>query len=376
MQVPAARIIALERRPRHEGREVAETAANLSRRGAKQQHIVGRIQCGARCESALDLPRAPFVFDRAQAQPKRLEGVAERVERRLHQIHVGFGVVVITGLGRPGPDRTAAGAGRADVLLAQMIVGDAQQIPLDLRADDARAAAIGQTSERLAQQLARREMKRPAVVEIFVAENPADARRPRQGAKGRGIGDEGEIGRARHLVEPHAAAARERREDARARGIECRGSDADVVAGVQRRNESRDGQRLGARIAVSVAPGEPDIAELVRLQPTLDVVGAPPLLVAPQAVLFDEGGPRAHGSTVTAVRAAVLLQRRVAQHHGRIVRNASCQCPGGRRSRSGRAGEIGVDLSSSAAGDQTGFSPRIVTRRIKRRSLALKSVRA
>ena len=39
---------------------------------------------------------------------------------------------------------------------------------------------------------------------------------PRQHAKGRRIGNDGEIGRAGHLVEAHAAAARERREGARA----------------------------------------------------------------------------------------------------------------------------------------------------------------
>ena len=61
-----------------------------------------------------------------------------------------------------------------------------RQIPLDLGADDAGAAAIGELLQRLAQQLARGEMKRPAVFEILVAENPPDAGGPRQRPEGRG----------------------------------------------------------------------------------------------------------------------------------------------------------------------------------------------
>ncbi len=138
MQMPAAGVITLERRARHEGGEIAEPPAHLPRRGAEQQHVVGGVERGARRKRALDLSGAPFVFDGTQAKSERLVGIAERIEHRLHQIHVGFGVVVIAGLGRPGFDRTAAHAGRADILLAQMLVGDAKQIPLDLGADDAR----------------------------------------------------------------------------------------------------------------------------------------------------------------------------------------------------------------------------------------------
>jgi hypothetical protein len=39
---------------------------------------------------------------------------------------------------------------------------------------------------------------------------------------------------------------------------------------------------------MGVAPGEPDIAQLFRLDPALDIGGEPALFVAPQAVLFDE----------------------------------------------------------------------------------------
>src|ERR1700678_4090492 len=116
-------------------------------------------------------------------------------------------MIVIPGLDRPGPDRPAALARRPDIVLAQVIVGDAQQIPLDLRADDGGAAALAEFLQRLAQKLPRREMKRTAFVEIFVTEYPADARSPRQDAKGCRIADDREIGRARHLVEAHAAAA-------------------------------------------------------------------------------------------------------------------------------------------------------------------------
>ena len=111
----------------------------MARRGAEQQNVVGGFQCGARRKGAFDLSRAPLVFYGTQAEPQRLERIAERLEHRLHQIHVGFGMVVIAGLYRPGFDRTAARAGHADIVFAQVIVGDTQQIPFDFGADDARA---------------------------------------------------------------------------------------------------------------------------------------------------------------------------------------------------------------------------------------------
>ena len=113
----------------------------------------------------------------------------------------------------------------------ELILGDAQQIPLDLQARRRKPMPLlGQPLELPAQQLPRREVKRHAAVEIFVAQHPADAGRPRQHAEGRGIGNDGEIGRAGHLVEAHAAAARERREGAGIGGIERGGRDVDVVA--------------------------------------------------------------------------------------------------------------------------------------------------
>jgi hypothetical protein len=58
---------------------------------------------------------------------------------------------VIPGLGRRRFDRPAADAGRADVLVAQMVFRDAQQIPLDFRADGAVITTIGKAAQRLAQ---------------------------------------------------------------------------------------------------------------------------------------------------------------------------------------------------------------------------------
>ena len=197
-------------------------------------------------------------------------------------------MVVIARLDRDRLYRAAADPGRADIVGAEMVVGDAQQIPLDLRSHDARIAPLGEAAQRFAQKLTRREMKRRAVVEIFVAQDPADARRPWQYAECRWIGDDGEIGRARHLVEAHAAAARERGENARAGGIERRGGDTDIVAVAQRRQERGYRQCLGARIAVRVAPCQPDEMQLFGFDAARDLGGKPPLFVAPQAMLFDE----------------------------------------------------------------------------------------
>ena len=65
------------------------------------------------------------------------------------------------------------GARRADIVIAQMVVGHAQQVPLDLSADDAGAAARAETRKRPAQEPARGEMKRPAVAEILIANQPS-----------------------------------------------------------------------------------------------------------------------------------------------------------------------------------------------------------
>src|SRR5579862_3621751 len=143
MQVPAAGVKSLQRRPAHEGREITEAAADLPCRGAEQEYIIGRLERGARRKCALDLSRAPFILDRAQPEPELLESIAERVEHGLHQIHVGFGVIVVAGLYRPSADRVPACPGHADIVVAQMVFGDAEQIPLDLRADDAGMSAFG-----------------------------------------------------------------------------------------------------------------------------------------------------------------------------------------------------------------------------------------
>src|SRR5580704_2170925 len=118
MQVPAAWIKSLQRGPAHEGRKITESAADLPSRGAEQEDVVGGLKRRARREGALDLSGAPFVLDRAQAEPERFEGIAERIEHRLHEIHVGFRVIVITGLRRPGADRTAARTRHADIVVA------------------------------------------------------------------------------------------------------------------------------------------------------------------------------------------------------------------------------------------------------------------
>ena len=175
MQMPAARIKALDAGPRHEGCEMAHAPADLSRRRAENEHVIGGGERVARRECALHLTRSPFVFDRAQRQTKRLIAIGERAQHRLHQIHVGFRMIMIPGLNGGCGD----GLSRFKGL------------------------------ERLAQQLARREMKRSPIVEIFVAENPPRARRPWQNAKGRGIWNDGDVRRACHLVQPHAAAAHE-----------------------------------------------------------------------------------------------------------------------------------------------------------------------
>src|SRR5262249_32465998 len=65
MEVPAAGVIALERRPAHERGEMSHPAADLPRRGAKEERVIRRLQRRSRGERALDLPRSPLVLDRS-----------------------------------------------------------------------------------------------------------------------------------------------------------------------------------------------------------------------------------------------------------------------------------------------------------------------
>jgi len=65
-------------------------------------------------------------------------------------------------------------------------------------------------------------------------------------------------------------------------------ADVDVVTGLERGDERGDCHRLGTRGAMRIGPGEAHELEVVPLAPALDLLGLPPLLVAPEAVLFDE----------------------------------------------------------------------------------------
>ena len=56
-------------------------------------------------------------------------------------------MVVITGFSRPSVDGTATDARLADILFIEMIVGDAQQVPLDLGADHAGVALFDEFLE-------------------------------------------------------------------------------------------------------------------------------------------------------------------------------------------------------------------------------------
>ncbi len=227
-------------------------------------------------------------LDRAQWQLELLERPRQLGEHRLHQVHVGFGVIGIAGLGRRGLERAAAQARTADMLVAEPIFRDSQQVPLDFEADHVAHALVGKPPQYFAQQLPRREVERHAAVEIFVAQHPADPGRPGQDAEGRWVGNDGEVGRAGHLGEPHPAAARERGEDAGIGGIERRGRDIDVVARGQRGDEGRHGDRLRPRRPMRVGPGEPHELQLFLLDPELDLLGLPPLIVGPKTVPFDE----------------------------------------------------------------------------------------
>ena len=82
------------------------------------------------------MPRSPLVLDRTQRQTERAVGARELAEHRLHDVHVGLGVVRVARLEGRGADRAPSHARHADVLLREAILGEAREVPLDLEADD------------------------------------------------------------------------------------------------------------------------------------------------------------------------------------------------------------------------------------------------
>src|SRR5919109_546712 len=152
--------------------------------------------------------------------------------------------------------------------------------------------------------MARREMERPAVAEIFVAQHPADAARPGQDAKGARVRNNHQIRRAGHLGEPHAAAAGEGAKDARARRVERGGGDIDVVAALERVEEHWRRQCLRARGAVRIGPGEAHELERLALQPLFKRLRLRALLIGPQAVLLDE-----HSTILSVLRLVAVGKR-------------------------------------------------------------------
>ncbi len=188
--MPAARVKAFERRPAHEGREIAEATADLARGGAEENEIVGRFERGSGCECAFHLSGAPFIFKRSKRKIQFLQRIRHRGKRHLHPVQIGFRMERISRLDRIDVRRAALEAGRPDVLKCQMLLGAPQQVPFDLEADAALHPSFCQALDLSPQQMPRRKIERLAGDEIFVAQNPADIRLPGKHPKGCGIGND------------------------------------------------------------------------------------------------------------------------------------------------------------------------------------------
>src|SRR5262249_22568309 len=94
---------------------------------------------------------------------------------------------------------------RPDVFERQLFVGEPQKIPFDLEADAAFHPAFCKALDLPPQEMAWRKMKRLAGDKVFVAQNPADIRLPREDPEGCGVGDDDQIWRSGHFVEVHPA---------------------------------------------------------------------------------------------------------------------------------------------------------------------------
>src|SRR5262245_37029248 len=140
--MPAARIKTLECRPAHEGREIAEAPADLTRSGAEKNEIVGCFERGTGREGAFHLSRAPFILERSERKPQFLQCICYRGKRRLHPVEIGLRVERISRLDGIDIRRATLETRHPDVLERQLLIGEPQQIPFDLEADAAFHASL------------------------------------------------------------------------------------------------------------------------------------------------------------------------------------------------------------------------------------------
>ena len=184
-------------------------------------------------------------------------------------------------LDRCRPQRGAALSGGAGMGVGQPLLVEAAQIPFDLKPDFEVDLAVRQLCDLFLENLPGREMKRSAVGEIFVAQYPANSRRPGQDPESIWVGDDDQIGGAGHLVQPHAAAAHEGAEHPPARGIERKGRDIDDIAVAQRGKKHRNGDHFCADMAMRVGPGHTDHPHAVLGHAATDLFRQRRLIVGP-----------------------------------------------------------------------------------------------
>ena len=133
-----------------------------------------------------------------------------------------------------------------------------------------------------------RQRHRPAVGEIDVAQHPSGGIGPGQHAEGRRIRHHDEVAGAGHLVEPHAAARGEHRENRAVRGVFSKKRRGHRDAGAQRISGFGGDQRLAAQNAVLIGKGEAHHLELALLDFALDLTRNAALLRRPQIVTVDK----------------------------------------------------------------------------------------
>src|SRR6202012_6279737 len=91
-----------------------------------------------------------------------------------------------------------------------------------------------------------------------------------------------------HRVQPESAAGGERVVDDRVGGVEVEQRRREVDAVGQGRGERVRHERLAAQLAVRVAGGDPDLADLLLADGGQGAGGGVALLVVPQGVRGDE----------------------------------------------------------------------------------------
>ena len=119
---------------------VAVAPRDLLHRASQEHHRVGAGEAGERRQRELELARAEFHLERAKRQAEALEAGAQQLHDRVDQVVALLGQVLVAGRQQLDVGRRA---GLAGIRWAQIGVGDAEDVELNLQPGDELIVAEG-----------------------------------------------------------------------------------------------------------------------------------------------------------------------------------------------------------------------------------------